>query len=136
MIPPAMRVLFCATPIHMGRSFDALAAVVVERLDDDPTRTDTVFVFANAARDKVKLLWRDATGVCVLYKRWDDNEAALPEVGDDAIAVTMDAAALARLLRGTPANPRAQQQPTPKDVARTAKASARKAMTSAADQAR
>lgn len=136
MIPPAMRILFCATPVHMGRSFDALAAVVVERLDDDPTRTDTVFVFANAARDKVKLLWRDSTGVCLLYKRWDDEEAALPEIGDDAIAVTMDAAALERLLRGTPADPIVRRQPTTKDIARAAKAVARKKMAEAADQGR
>ena len=57
-----MRVLLCASPVDMRRSFDSLASLVIERLDEDPTAGDTLFVFVNAARDKVKLLWRDESG--------------------------------------------------------------------------
>jgi transposase len=125
MIPSTMRVLLCATPVDMRRSFDSLAAVVVERLDEDPTRSDTLFVFVNAARDKVKLLWRDESGVCLLYKRWDDDEAALPEVPDGAKHVTMELSALARLLRGAPVTTPTQVEPTAKATARAARAAAR-----------
>jgi transposase len=126
MIPSTMRVLLCATPVDMRRSFDGLANLVIERLDEDPTRTDTLFVFVNAARDKVKLLWRDGSGVCLLYKRWDDDEASLPELADGAVHVTMEREALARLLAGTPATTTAQTEPTAKQVARAAKKAAKK----------
>jgi transposase len=128
MIPSTMRVLLCATPVDMRRSFDGLASLVIERLDEDPTRTDTLFVFVNAARDKVKLLWRDGSGVCLLYKRWDDDVASLPEITEGAVHVTMDRAALAHLLAGTPATTTAQVEPTAKQVARAAKAAAKKVL--------
>lgn len=122
-----MRVLLCATPVDMRRSFDGLASLVIERLDEDPTRTDTLFVFVNTARDKVKLLWRDGTGVCLLYKRWDDDVAALPDLANDAVRVAMDRGALARLLAGTPASTAVtEREPTPKQVARAAKKAAKK----------
>jgi transposase len=136
MIPSTMRVLLCATPINMGRSFDSLAALVIERLDEDPTRADTMFVFVNAARDKIKLLWRDHNGVCILYKRWDDDVASLPEIADGSTHVTMDRSALARLLAGTPATTASQVEPTAKQVAHTAKAAAKKWMQQKQNQER
>ena len=128
MIPSSMRVMLCATPVDMRRSFDSLAALVIERLDEDPTRGDTLFVFVNPARDKVKLMWRDGSGVCLLYKRWDDDAAALPEIPDGAKRVVMEFSALARMLDGAPMKTATQMQPTPKAVAHAAKAAAKKWM--------
>ena len=98
MIPSTMRVFVCASPVNMRCSFDSLATLVIEQLDEDPTRSDALFVFVNVARDKVKLLWRDENGVCLLYKRWDDDVASLPEIGDGVTHVTIDSDSLARLL--------------------------------------
>jgi transposase len=136
MIPTTLRVLLCASPVDMRRSFDSLAALVVERLDEDPTRNDVLFVFVNARRDKVKLLWRDGNGVCLLYKRWDDDEAQLPTIPEGADRVVMDMAALARLLSGVPTLSKMQVEPTAKDVARAARTAARKMMEQQQNQGR
>ena len=130
MIPSAMRVFVCASPVNMRRSFDSLATLVIEQLDEDPTRSDALFVFVNVARDKVKLLWRDENGVCLLYKRWDDDVAWLPDIGDGVAHVTIDSDSLARLLRGTPATTTAPIESTAKQVAHAAKSSAKRWMES------
>ncbi len=116
MIPSALRILLCADPVDMRRSFDGLAALVVERLDEDPTADGALFVFINRRRDRAKLLWRDATGFCVLYKRLDARVFDLPDVSADTTLVVLDARALATLLDGVPeaGPPRA----TSRDVAR------------------
>jgi len=118
----------------MRRAFDSLASLVIERLDEDPTRVDMLFVFVNAARDKVKLMWRDKSGVCLIYKRWDDDTAALPDIADGATRVTMDMKALAQLLEGTPMMTAAPTEPTAQMVARAAKASAKTWMTKKKNQ--
>ena len=121
MMPVRLRILLCAQPVDMRRSFDGLAAVVVERLDEDPTADDALFVFINARRDRAKLLWRDGSGFCLLYKRLDARLFALPvDLPADATRVTLEAGALAALLDGAPEEP--PRQPTMKETARAAKA--------------
>ena len=66
--------------------------------------------------------------MCLLYKRWDDDIASLPEIADGATHVTMDRSALSRLLVGSPARSAAQAEPTTKQVSRAAKAAAKKWM--------
>ena len=122
MIPACLRVLLCATPVDMRRSFDSLAKLVVEKLEDDPTIEGAMFVFVNAKRDKVKVLWRDTNGFCLLYKRWDDDVAALPEIPDGTTRVTMDAATLARLLDGAALKASTPAPPTTRDVVRAGRA--------------
>ena len=101
MIPTHLRVLLATAPVDMRRSFDGLARLVVETLGEDPRATHSLFVFVNHKRDRLKVLWRDTTGWCLLYKRLDENVVALPaHVPDGAVAVGVDGAALARLLDG------------------------------------
>jgi transposase len=119
MIPPALRILLCAQPVDMRRSFDGLAALVVEKLDEDPTADGALFVFVNRDRDKAKLLWRDATGFCLLYKRLDARVFALPDVAPTATHVNLDARALSALLDGAAED--STQRTTARDIARAAK---------------
>jgi transposase len=101
MIPTNLRVLLATTPVDMRRSFDGLARLVVETLGEDPRAAHSLFVFVNQKRERLKVLWRDTTGWCLLYKRLDENVVALPvHVPDGAVAVGVDGAALARLLDG------------------------------------
>ena len=119
MIPKAMRILLCAEPVDMRRSFDGLAAMVVEKLDEDPTVESAMFVFINTRRSRAKILWRDATGFCLLYKRLDARVFALPEMTEGATTVSLDARALATLLDGV-----VEEGPPPstnRDLARAAR---------------
>jgi len=49
-------------------SFDGLAGVVREVLRDNPL-SGALFMFFNKSADRVKILWWDRTGFCLLYKR-------------------------------------------------------------------
>ena len=101
MIPTNLRVLLATNPVDMRRSFDGLARLVVETLGEDPRAAQSLFIFVNHKRDRLKVLWRDTTGWCLLYKRLDENIVADPtHIPNGAVAVGVDGAALARLLDG------------------------------------
>src|SRR5262245_35049731 len=52
----------------MRRSFDALALAVKDLLGLDP-HTGALFVFASKRGNRLKVLWFDRNGYCLLYKR-------------------------------------------------------------------
>ena len=78
MLPGGLKVLLAVEPVDMRRSIDGLSDYVTTVLQHDPKVDRASFVFANARRDRAKVLWRDATGWCLLYKRLDKNVVALP----------------------------------------------------------
>jgi transposase len=123
MIPDGLRVFLCAHPVDMRRSFEGLATLVVEKLHEDPTAEGALFVFINMRRDRAKLLWRDATGFCILYKRLDGRVFAVPDAPAGTSRVALDLDELAMLLDG--GFEEAPRRPTPKEVARAARALAR-----------
>ena len=66
---PARTAIFVATErFDLRRSFDGLAGLVKEILRQDPL-SGALFIFFNKAADKMKIIWWDKTGYCVLYKR-------------------------------------------------------------------
>ncbi len=123
MMPVVLRILLCATPVDMRRGFDGLAAMVIEKLDEDPTVENALFVFINARRNRAKILWRDAGGFCVLYKRLDSRVFALPEMAEGVSRMTLDAKALSTLLDGVISD--AAPRSTNRDLARAARLLAR-----------
>jgi transposase len=124
MMPRPLRILLCAQAVDMRASFDRLTELVVDRLDEDPTTEETLFVFINGRRDRAKILWRDSTGFCLLYKRLDTRFFAVPEIPTDVTHITMDASALAILLEGAVEAP--PTRPTNRDIARAARALVKK----------
>jgi transposase len=68
MLPRAVAIFAATEPIDMRRSFDRLAAARRETLGQDP-RSGALFLFVNRAADRLKVLWWDRTGYCILYKR-------------------------------------------------------------------
>ena len=102
MIPAAVRIFVCTERQDMRRSFDALALVVRETLDLDP-ESGALFVFAGKRGNRVKVLWFDHNGYCILYKRLHDALFELPDASDpERPLAKFDARALATLLRGVP----------------------------------
>ena len=99
MIPSAVRIFVCTERQDMRRSFDALALVVQEQLGLDP-QSGALFVFASKRGNRVKVLWFDRNGYCILYKRLHAALFELPKARGDQTIVHIDARALATLLRG------------------------------------
>lgn len=101
MLPGGLRVWVATAPVNMCKSIDGLAVVVAEQLSKDP-KSDGVFVFVNGKRDRVKLLWKDQSGWCLLYKRLDARLVVRPlEAGSTTTGtVSIDGRTLATLLEG------------------------------------
>jgi len=108
MIPSQVRIFVCTEPIDMRRSFDGLALAARERLGKDP-RDGGLFVFANKRSNRLKILWFDRNGYCLLYKRLHRALFRLPSDGG-ASAVQIDGAALGTLLAGVDRPPRCREE--------------------------
>ena len=104
MIPSHVRIFVCTEPVDMRRSFDGLALAARERLGKDP-REGGLFVIANKRSNRLKVLWFDRNGYCLLYKRLHRALFQLPRDGAGS-SVQIDAAALGRLLAGVDRPPR------------------------------
>ncbi len=84
----------------MRRSFDALALAVRERLELDP-ESGALFVFGSKRGNRIKVLWFDHNGYCILYKRLHRALFELPEATDmKRPLATIDARTFALILRG------------------------------------
>jgi transposase len=93
MIPSATRIFVCTEPQDMRRSFDGLSLAAQEHLGEDP-RSGALFVFVNKRRNRVKVLWFERNGYCLLYKRLHRARFQLPTTR------VIDTKLLAAILRG------------------------------------
>jgi len=66
-----------AEPVDTRKGFDALSAIVVEKLGRDLLGGD-VFAFVARNRKRAKVLWWDGTGLCLLAKRLEKGRFAAP----------------------------------------------------------
>jgi transposase len=99
MIPTSVRIFVCMERQDMRRSFDALALVVQEHLHLDP-QGGALFVFASNRGNRLKVLWFDRNGYCILYKRLHGAHFELPPARRDEAMASIDARTLATILRG------------------------------------
>jgi transposase len=69
IVPPTgVCVLVATKPVDFRKGMDGLAAYVQEQMQADPF-SGVVYVFRAKRSDRVKLLFWDGTGVCLLIKR-------------------------------------------------------------------
>jgi transposase len=67
------RVLVATKPVDFRKQADGLAAIVQAALGADPF-CGTVYVFRPKRTDRVKLLWWDGTGICLMTKRLESGQ--------------------------------------------------------------
>jgi transposase len=100
MIPGSVKIFVCTRPVDMRRSFDGLALAAREVMGEDP-RSGALFCFVNKRRDRLKALWWDRNGYCILYKRVHAAMFEVPKATDaDAASVRVNGATLAEILAG------------------------------------
>ena len=74
--------------VDMRKSIDGLASIVMQRFKLDPV-SDALFVFQNRHCDKIKMLYWDRDGFCLLYKRLEKGKFHFPKyLSDDVYTVT------------------------------------------------
>lgn len=98
MIPAQVRIFVSSVPVDMRCGFDRLAQLAKERVGEDP-RSGALFVFCGKRATRLKVLWFDQDGYCLLYKRLHGSVFRLPVDGARA-CVQIDGAQLATILQG------------------------------------
>lgn len=91
------RIYLALGPRDMRKGIDGLAAEVSHVLRRDPF-SEHLFVFRSKRGDRLKALWWDGSGFCLLAKRLERGRFVWPRVHDGAI--TMTPAQLGLLLEG------------------------------------
>jgi transposase len=99
MIMPSaeIKVLVATMPEDIRRQADGLAALVQEALRENPY-SGAIYVFRSKRANRVKLLWWDGTGICLLSKRLENGQFRWPAIADGTMPLTQ--AQLSMLLEG------------------------------------
>jgi transposase len=101
MLPASVRIFVCTVPQDMRRSFDTLALQTRQLLGENP-EGGGLFVFVGKSKTRIKVLWFDRNGYCLLYKRLHRALFAMPSANDGRPSVQIDGNELAALLAGVP----------------------------------
>jgi transposase len=100
MLPASVKIFVCTAPQDMRRSFDKLALSVREILNEDP-QSGALFVFVGKRPTRLKVLWWDKNGYCLLYKRLHRAHFRVVRAeGESGTRLQIDGAAFADLLVG------------------------------------
>lgn len=100
MIPASVRIFVCREPVDLRRSFDGLALAARQVLGEEP-QSGALLCFLNRRANRLKCLWWDRNGYCLLYKRLHRARFEVPRGGaGSGASLRIDAAELARLLAG------------------------------------
>jgi len=75
--PCGVRIHLALEPHDMRKSFNGLAAIAT-RLADRGLESGALFAFTNKRRNRLKILYYDRTGVCVLAKRLETGTFSWP----------------------------------------------------------
>jgi transposase len=96
---PATQIYLAAGATDLRKGFDGLYGLVRDRLGAEPT-SGHVFLFANAARTRLKLLVFDGTGLWVCAKRLERGRFAWPTAAPPETKRVLTHEELALLLGG------------------------------------
>lgn len=100
MLGVGARIFVATKTVDFRGSFDRLGGFVRERLREDP-RSGAFFVFFNRAGDRLKVLFFDQTGDCILYKRLDRSTfRGIVDLDPEREHIEIDANKLRALLVG------------------------------------
>lgn len=100
-LPPSVKVMVCARPVDMRKSFDGLAGATRSLLQLDPL-SGHLLVFFNRIGDHARILFWDRNGYCLICKRLEKGRFRLPWEGSSELPryFELEAAELALILEG------------------------------------
>jgi transposase len=96
---PSTRIYLATGATDMRKGFNGLYGLVRDRLECEPT-SGHVFLFANARRNRLKLVVYDGSGLWVCAKKLDSGRFRWPESGSAAKKIVLSHEQLALLLGG------------------------------------
>jgi transposase len=98
-IGPATRIYLAAGTTDMRKSFEGLFGLVRDRLACDPL-SGHIFLFCNARRNRLKLLFWDGSGLWVCAKRLEKGRFLWPEAEDEERKIVLSHEELMLLVGG------------------------------------
>jgi len=96
----ALKIYVALEPCDMRKSFNGLFAAVSQQLSDGRLGTDTLFVFLNKRKDRIKLLYFDGSGLWVAAKRLEVGRFSWPTADQGQTKLSLRPEALQMLLDG------------------------------------
>lgn len=96
---PATRIYLAAGATDMRKSFEGLYGLVRDQLQLEPL-SGHLFLFSNAQRNRLKLLFWDGSGLWVCAKRLEKGRFRWPAAASGQPKVTLSHEELALLLGG------------------------------------
>ncbi len=96
---PATRIYLAAGATDMRKGFEGLYGLARDQLQCDPL-SGHIFVFANAQRNRLKLLFFDGSGLWVCAKRLEKGRFGWPAAADKEARVILSHEELALLVGG------------------------------------
>lgn len=88
MIFKPSKIYISSANVDMRRQIDGLASIVEQQFQLSPM-SDMMFVFHNRHCDKIKILYWDGEGFCLLYKRIEHGRFHFPKhLDSDKYTVT------------------------------------------------
>ena len=91
------RVMIATRPVDFRKGPDSLAALVAAQFGGNPF-SGVIYVFRAKRTDRIKLIWWDGTGLCLMAKRLEQGGFRWPGIQDGVMRLT--AAQLAALIEG------------------------------------
>jgi transposase len=96
----ADRVYLACGATDLRKSIDGLAVLVREGFDLDPFSSNSLFVFCNRQREKLKILRWDHNGFWLYYRRLERGKFQWPTETGDSAPIVIDHRQLRWLLDG------------------------------------
>ena len=95
----ATRVWLATQPADMRCSFDRLAELAASVTGQDPL-SGHLFLFRSRGGDRLKILYWDADGYALWYKRLEEGTFKLPKIEEGTRSVQLRPSELAMMLDG------------------------------------
>ena len=95
----ATKVWLATQPADMRCGFDRLAELASSVTGEDPL-SGHLFLFRSRGGDRLKILYWDADGYALWYKRLEEGTFKLPRIEDGARSVQLRPSELAMMLDG------------------------------------
>ena len=94
---PGAKVMVATRPVDFRKGAGSLAALVAAEFGGKPY-SGVIYVFRAKRADRVKLIWWDGTGLCLMAKRLEQGTFRWPRIQEGVMRLT--AAQLGALLEG------------------------------------
>jgi transposase len=94
---PGTKVMVATKPVDFRKGADSLAALVAAEYGGKPY-SGVIYVFRAKRADRIKLIWWDGTGLCLMAKRLEQGAFKWPRIQEGVMRLT--AAQLGALLEG------------------------------------